>query len=78
MTDGQTERIKELVADLLEVDAAEVAGDAGPGNPVEWDSLMSLNLLVALEDEFGVQLAPEDIDQMTTVTAIVEVIRART
>jgi acyl carrier protein len=71
-------RVREVAADVFEVTPEEVGPDASPDDVVAWDSVHHLSLVLALEEEFGVQLEPEEIEGMTSVAAIVSVIERRT
>jgi acyl carrier protein len=42
----------------------------------KWDSLGHLNLIVALEEEFGVLFEPEEIAEMTSVRVIISKVEA--
>lgn len=61
------ERVREIVSDVL---FREVAVDA----PRDWDSMQNLNIVVALEQEFGLTFEPEDFERMQSVPHIVELI----
>jgi len=78
MPDDVTDRIKELAADLLEVPLGEIDESTGQGSPETWDSLLTLNLVVAIEDEFGLHFAPDEIEKMTTIRSISDLVRAST
>ncbi|MEO5563751.1 MAG: acyl carrier protein [Chitinophagaceae bacterium] len=43
----------------------------------EWDSLNHLNLIVELEGAFGLDLSMKEIEELTSVKKIVEIINAR-
>jgi len=47
-----------------------VSDDISQSNFVKWDSLNHLNLVVELEDEFGVSFEPEDIAEMKSLEGI--------
>jgi acyl carrier protein len=49
--------------------------DTSQKNLSEWDSLRHLNLIVALEDEFDVNLEPEQISIMTSFASVIEELR---
>jgi acyl carrier protein len=50
-------------------------GDESSINTVEvWDSLKHMNLVLALEEEFGVQFSDEKIVEMLSVAQIVEAV----
>lgn len=42
----------------------------GPETVPEWDSLNHLNLILAIESEFGIQFETSEIPELTTVGAI--------
>lgn len=65
-----SERIVGLVSDIFEVPLAQVRADSSPDNVETWDSLRHLNLVLALEDEFGIQFTPEEIEQLLSVEII--------
>ena len=64
------ERINRLVADIFEVPLAEVTPDSSPDIIESWDSLRHLNLVLAMEQEFGIQFTPEEIEQLLSVWLI--------
>lgn len=41
----------------------------------EWDSLTHMNLVSALEEEFGISLSVDDISEMDTVTKVLQTVR---
>lgn len=59
------ERIKEAMASVFGVDAATLNEDTTQDDITEWDSLKHLDLIVALEDEFGVTIPLEEVGNMT-------------
>jgi acyl carrier protein len=50
-----------------------ISGDSSPDTIEEWDSLKHMNLVLALEEEFGIQFTDEQIVEMLSVELIVEV-----
>jgi acyl carrier protein len=48
------DRIRRILADVLDLDPSAIGDDASPETFDQWDSLRHMNLLVALEEEFGV------------------------
>ena len=55
---------------MLGVPAGELSDESSPETIPVWDSLNHLNLVVALEGEFGISLTPEDAMEMRTVGSI--------
>lgn len=62
------ERIKRVLKRVFEME--EVKDDLSQTTCMKWDSLSHLNLVVELEDEFGVSFEPEDIAEMKSLEAI--------
>lgn len=58
------ERIKKVMGDVLDVEQSSLNEDSSPDNIENWDSVRHMNLILALEDEFGVQFDEEQITQM--------------
>lgn len=61
------ERIKNIVVDLLGVDAERVVPNARFREDLEADSLDLVELIMAFEEEFGGEITDEDAQKITTV-----------
>jgi len=71
------DRVRGIAADVLEVPAATIRSDSSPKNVALWDSVRQLNLVLALEQEFGVQFEPQEIATMTDIENIVSILRRK-
>jgi acyl carrier protein len=60
------------MSDVLGLAREAIPTDASPDTVEEWDSLSHMNLVLALEEEFGIQFADEQIVEMLSVERIVE------
>lgn len=65
------ERILEIFSRVMETPAGSLTADSSPATVEAWDSLKHMNLVLALEEEFGIRLTDEQIMKMVTVGAIV-------
>lgn len=70
-------QIRELAADILGVDPGSLHDSSGPENVPQWDSVNHLNIVLAIEQAFDIQLDPEDIEQMQTIGAMVTVVNGK-
>jgi acyl carrier protein len=61
------ERVKKIIVDQLGVDEAEVTPEAKFIDDLGADSLDTVELVMALEEEFGVEIPDEDAEKITTV-----------
>ena len=64
------ERVFEIVAQMASADPAGITLDSSMDNVETWDSLVSINLVLALEEEFGVAFSDEQITKLSSVRAI--------
>ena len=77
MNEQVLNRVSEIVSDVLQVDGDAITPDSSPENVASWDSVQHLNLVLALEDEYGLQFLPEEMDQMKTVGEIAQLVAAK-
>jgi acyl carrier protein len=62
--------LRDVVADVLEISPEEVRPDLSSASVETWDSFRHLQLILAIESEFGVQFDPQQIPDLTTVARI--------
>ena len=68
------EKVKKIIVDQLGVDEAEVTPDAKFIDDLGADSLDTVELVMALEEEFGVEIPDEDAEKIATVKAAISYI----
>ena len=54
------DRIRELFATILQVDPGRIRDDSDPSSLDRWDSMQHLILVSGFEEEFGVDVDPEE------------------
>ena len=57
-------KIKQLMSAVFEITAESITDDASSDNIENWDSLRHLNLILALEEEFGVSIPDEEVGNL--------------
>ncbi len=67
MSDELFARFKKCAVEVLSVDEAAVVRDAKFGDDLDADSLDLVELIMALEEEFGVEVPEEDLEGVETV-----------
>ena len=68
------ETIKKLVAENLGVDEADITEASSFKEDLGADSLDLFELVMALEDEYGIEIPTEDLEQIATVGDVMEYI----
>jgi acyl carrier protein len=74
MNEQVLSRVGEIASDVLQ---ADVTADSSPETIESWDSVHHLNLVLALEEEYGFEFSPEEMDQAKTVGSLALVVSAR-
>jgi acyl carrier protein len=71
------DELRALFAEVFHVQPAEVSAETQFGELLPWDSMGHMDLMVALETKYGVEISAETISQLTSVAAIMEHIQAK-
>ena len=72
-----TEKVNTIIGDHLAVDRASLVPEANLLDDLGADSLDIVELVMALEEEFGIEVPDEDVERMKTINDIVEYLRSR-
>ena len=75
MADIET-RVKEIIVEQLGVDPAEVVAGASFINDLGADSLDTVELVMAFEEEFGIEIPDEEAEKIQSVGQAIEYITA--
>ena len=57
-------KIKQVMSAVFEIPLESIGDDASSDNIENWDSLRHLNLILALEEEFGVSIPDEEVGNL--------------
>ena len=71
------DRVRDIIVDLLGVDAEKVTPEARFREDLEADSLDLVELIMAFEEEFGGEISDEDAQTITTVGQAVAYVEER-
>lgn len=69
------DKLKQILASVLCVDPASIGPDSSPDTIESWDSAAQMNLVLALEEEFGVQFTEMQIVEMMSYELILATLR---
>ena len=71
------EKIKEMIAEQLNVDAAEITEATSFKDDLGADSLDLFELVMALEDEYSVEIPAEDLQNLATVGDVMNYLKEK-
>ena len=69
--------LRDIFADTLEIAPEEVTPELDGESTENWDSFRHLQLILALEGEYGVQFDPQQIPELTTVSRIMTALASK-
>ena len=71
-------KIEDLIREVLFMDdETELTDDTHPDDIEAWDSLGHINIITALEDDFGIEISPEEIDEIESIGDIKALLNAK-
>jgi acyl carrier protein len=70
LTANAFEQVRNIASDIFGIPAEKITAESSPETIENWDSMQHLNLVLAIEEKFGVHLDPEDIEQMKNLGAV--------
>lgn len=69
------EKMKEMIADQLSVDEDKITLESNFKEDLDADSLDLFELVMALEEEYGIEIPSEELESLTTVGAIIDYLK---
>jgi acyl carrier protein len=69
LTASTFEQVRGIASDVFGVPADTITAESSPKSIESWDSMQHLNLVLAIEERFGVLFEPEEMEEMKNVSA---------
>lgn len=70
-------KVKEIVSDKLDVDVADIQEEQDFIDDLKADSLAVVEVVLALEEQFEIEIPDEDTEKIKTVRDAIEYIKAQ-
>lgn len=71
------EKMKEIIAEQLSVDAGTITAESTFKEDLGADSLDLFELVMALEDEYSVEIPSEELEKLTSVGKVMDYLKAK-
>lgn len=68
-------KIIEIFEEILDIENGKINLDSTPQDIEEWDSVATINIIVAIEDEFGIKFKLKDVQEAKSVKDFLELIK---
>lgn len=77
MSEPTFERVRAIASELLQVSERRLAAEASLKDFENWDSILHLNLIIAIEQEFEAQFEPAEMEEMSSIQEIVTLLNKK-
>ena len=71
------ERVKQIMADLFDINPKKINRSTSMDNVDSWDSLKHINLILELEQEFKISLDTKEIESMLSFDEILKTLKMK-
>ena len=71
------DQVRTAAADVLRVPPERITEESTPEDIESWDSVEHLNLILALETQFGIEFEPEEIERMKSIGKIALLVESK-
>ena len=72
-----SDRVIMIFSEVLRIPIDTLNDGSSPDNTSRWDSLAAVNLVLAIEEEFGIKLNTREMSSMRSIAAVKDILRAK-
>jgi len=77
LTSSILDQIRGVASDLFNIPVDRITAASSPETIEMWDSIQHLNFVLALEEKFGLQLSPEEMEQLRNIGEAAKLIESK-
>lgn len=70
-------QVRNIMVKVLRIKETEISTHASRENSDKWDSLAHMNLMLAMEEKFGIEFEDVEIVEIASLSALIESIRKK-
>lgn len=70
--------VRAILATVLRLEEAIISSDASTDNLDQWDSLAHMNLIVAIENKYGITFDEQEILKSTNLISAIQLVKSKT
>tara|TARA_B100000686_G_C16750888_1_gene952399 strand:- start:618 stop:842 length:225 start_codon:yes stop_codon:yes gene_type:complete len=68
------DKLRDILADAIELEPDELTDESTPNNTPEWDSFAHMNMVAEVEKAYNIKLTLEEVIEMQSLPKMVEVV----
>ena len=69
------QKLKQIMSNIFETEEDEITDESSIDCIEKWDSLKHINLIIAIEEQFGISIDEDEMIEMTSFTEIKRILR---
>lgn len=69
------QELKQIMSNVFEIEEDEITDGSSINNIEKWDSLKHINLIIAIEEHFGISITEDEMIEMTSFVDIKRILR---
>jgi acyl carrier protein len=77
LTANTFDQVRNIASDIFGIPAEKITAASSPQTVESWDSIQHLNLVLALEEKFNLQLSPEEIEDLKSIGDAAKLIESK-
>jgi acyl carrier protein len=77
LTANTFDQVRNIASDIFSIPAEKITASSSPKTVETWDSIQHLNLVLALEEKFNLQLSPEEIEDLKSIGDAAKLIESK-
>jgi acyl carrier protein len=77
LTANTFDQVRNIASDIFGIPAEKITAASSPQTVETWDSIQHLNLVLALEEKFNLQLSPEEIEDLKSIGDAAKLIESK-
>lgn len=70
--------VRAILATVLRLEESIISSDASTDNLDQWDSLAHMNLIVAIENKYGITFSEQEILESTNLISAIQLVKSKT
>lgn len=77
MSEILLKQVQQIASDVFNIPVEQVTVESSPETIESWDSLKHIELVMALEQQVGIEIMPEEIEEIQKIGDIIRIVQKK-